>query len=335
MSQCSTAANKSFCHHDVSYDRIDNITDTSSCRLSSTFRKQQASIAYFVCLSSNSLIFVIRARSRVSVRERKSFRVNKRMTTSTAALTAAAAVSQTALHEIARHVVQHAPSSIASPIAFRGGATRAKKNAPSSEMTPPNTLLQSFFLIPAPLRYFISGNCGNVVFYFMERFLYLALYHLHFSRQPLPDEWTEIMLPSWVNSATFFSAYILHVPAQHYLHALLVYGLESINTPSKYYKTLGGMFSTLTGSALGSTALNAFLLSTGKFNKTAAFIATLWSFSIINYLIIGWIVRASNKSSTEETVHSRKVPRGGAILMDSSSVSRFESTQSSLKNKIF
>lgn len=228
--------------------------------------------------------------------------------TPSASLTSVA-VSQTALQEIARHVVLPAAVSItASPIAFRGGAVPTKeKTKPSSSTTvPSNAWLQSFFLIPAPLRYFISGNCGNVVFYFTERLLYLALFHFHFSKQLIPEDWTEMMLPSWVNSATFFSAYILQVPAQHYLHALLVYGLESIDTPAKYYRTLGGMFSTLAVSALGSTVLNALLLNTGKLNKPAAFIVTLWAFSIINYLIIGWIVRASNKSSAVKTASSNK-----------------------------
>ncbi|GAX27823.1 hypothetical protein FisN_13Hh070 [Fistulifera solaris] len=222
-----------------------------------------------------------------------------------AGLATAAAVRSTALPDIARLVAPPtAVPIIALLIHVRGGSTRNQNAAPST--TSPTTLRQSLFRIPAPIRYFISGSCANVVFYFLERLLHRALYHFHFSKQELLGDWTEMMLPSWVNSATFFSAYMLQVPIQHYLHALLVYGLESINTPAKYYRTLGGMFSTLAVAAFGSTALNALLLSTTQLSKTAAFVVTLCAFSIINYFVIGWIVNASNKSSTVEVVISNQ-----------------------------
>jgi hypothetical protein len=222
-------------------------------------------------------------------------------------LTSTAAVSSTALQEIARQITQPTAVPIISCLLTApGGSILKRTNDAAPSTISPSKLRQTLFRIPAPIRYFISGSCANVVFYFLERLLHSALYHFHFSKQELLGDWTEMMLPSWVNSATFFSAYMLQVPIQHYLHALLVYGLESINTPAKYYRTLGGMFSTLAVAAFGSTALNAFLLNTTQLSKTAAFVVTLCAFSIINYFVIGWIVRASNKSSTLEVVVSNQ-----------------------------
>lgn len=240
---------------------------------------------------------------------------------------ASASLSPTVLQEIAQRVIVPAAAAACLttvPIQVRGGAVVSTRHKKKTNSTPPPTSssttlassnnhnphawLQTFFLIPAPLRYFISGSCANVVLYFTERCLYHALFHFHFSKRMIPDDWTEFMLPSWVNSATFFSAYMLQVPVQHYLHALLVYGLESINTPAKYSRTLGGMFSTLAVSAVGSTMLNAVLLNSGKLNKNAAFLVTLFSFSLVNYFVIGWIVRLSNHQSrmaVEIAIHNK------------------------------
>ena len=156
--------------------------------------------------------------------------------------------------------------------------------------------LAAFFRIPAPLRYFISGNLGNALFYCTE-LLCTAVLKAYLGH---PEH-----MPSWADSATFFTAYLLHVPGQHYSHALLVYGLDTINTRSKYIQTLSGTYSALMLSAVGSTFLNQFLLNLG-FSKPVAFLGTLYLFAFVNYLFIGWIVRQSNKSSVKST--SRRTP---------------------------
>mmetsp|Transcript_6814 Transcript_6814/g.13844 ORF Transcript_6814/g.13844 Transcript_6814/m.13844 type:complete len:336 (-) Transcript_6814:104-1111(-) len=140
--------------------------------------------------------------------------------------------------------------------------------------------------VPQPLRFFISGNCGNVCFYVCE---------LAFSRMLASSS----HMVAWIShdSITFLGGYLAHIVAQHWLHAALVYGLDTINTPQKYFTTLRGMYQAMMTSAVGSTLLNTLLLRfLPVLSKPAAFILTLWTFSAINYFWIGWIVKRSSES---------------------------------------
>lgn len=157
--------------------------------------------------------------------------------------------------------------------------------------------------VPSIARYFISGNLGNICFFCCERLISTALsvaVDVHQHHLLLPESLQELLIgPDYFrDSLSFFTAYMVHVPAQHYLHALLVYGLGSIGTYQLYWTTLGGTYSALTVSCVGSTALNAALLAThlGSRHKTAAFVATLWIFSLFNYVVLGWIARRSAAS---------------------------------------
>lgn len=141
---------------------------------------------------------------------------------------------------------------------------------------------------PSYVRYFISGNLGNVVLYLLERGLSASLEHYKL----LAEDAT----PMYRASISFFVAYWLHIPVQHLLHAVLVYGLTSINTASKYWTTLLGMMSALALASVGSTVFNTLLLSRGV-DKNVAFLMTLYSFSIVNYFVIGFIVQQSSKNA--------------------------------------
>jgi FlaA1/EpsC-like NDP-sugar epimerase len=117
---------------------------------------------------------------------------------------------------------------------------------------------------------------------------------------------------SHIDTISFFSAYVLHIIVQHAFHALLVYGLESVNTAQKYWQTLRGTYQAYITSAVGSTLLNTFLLKLGV-NRTVAFMATLWIFACINYLWIGYVVRRAvekgesvNPSNTSTATSSRR-----------------------------
>ena len=139
---------------------------------------------------------------------------------------------------------------------------------------------------PSYVRYFISGNLGNVVLYLMERGLSASLEHY----QLLAADAT----PMYRASISFFVAYWLHIPVQHLLHAMLVYGWSSINTPQKYWTTLLGMMSALAVASVGSTVFHTHLLTRG-FDKNVAFVMTLYSFSISNYFVMGFIVQRSSQ----------------------------------------
>jgi hypothetical protein len=164
----------------------------------------------------------------------------------------------------------------------------------------------ALYTLPLPLRYFISGNIGNVLFFGCEK----AVVHYLNQASSLPA-----FVSKHQDNVSFFLGYLLHIIGQHYLHAVIVYGLESIDTRAKYFKTLGGMYAALIVSAIGSTILNAFFLNMGL-HKTVAFVSTLLTFAFINYFVIGWIVK---KSSETEAPLKTNV-RGGASLPEASSL---------------
>lgn len=189
-----------------------------------------------------------------------------------------------------------------------------KKQKPED---PPKRSLSSkvsdyWYQIPGPIRFFASGNMGNCVLFFTERTIFrLAAAYWMYSQ---PGEMMQKIsfgkfslhepqlaeIPKWWSSVTFFAAYVVHVPAQHYFHALLVYGLSSINTPSKYWQTLAGTYSTLVTAAMGSTLLNGLLLQTTSLSKPVAFVVTMWVFALMNYLVLGWIVRRTEARAMQQ-----------------------------------
>ncbi|KAI2508016.1 hypothetical protein MHU86_6423 [Fragilaria crotonensis] len=133
---------------------------------------------------------------------------------------------------------------------------------------------------PEPLRFFVSGNVGNVIFFSLERLLHSLLNH-NLKRLPA-------LLIEYKDGASFMMAYFLHILAQHWLHAFLVYGMHTISTPQKYLKTLIGCYSTYMGAMVGSTILNSKLIKWG-FSRTLAFVLTVWTFACFNFFILKFL----------------------------------------------
>jgi hypothetical protein len=187
-----------------------------------------------------------------------------------------------------------------------GAATAILDDGDKSSSSGGNALSRWWFgHIPQIIRFFVSGNLGTLCFYACERFMYRVVFHSDNVISLFPDY--EALLHSYKDSASFLLGYLLHIVAQHYLHALLVYGHDSINTSRKYWTTLFGMYQALMFAAFGSTFLNAALLP--FMHRTAAFVATLCIFACINYVWIGRIVSkasSSSSSSTESVEHDKK-----------------------------
>ncbi|KAL7574464.1 hypothetical protein ACA910_015833 [Epithemia clementina (nom. ined.)] len=99
------------------------------------------------------------------------------------------------------------------------------------------------------------------------------------------------------DSISFLAGFWLHILPQHALHALLVYGLDSIDTRQKYWTTLMGMYQALSTSAVASTLLNTLLLKTLAMPKTTVFVMTMLICSVVNYFWIGWIVQRSKQQN--------------------------------------
>jgi hypothetical protein len=187
---------------------------------------------------------------------------------------------------------------------LRGGASMSflprmlGRPPPPPKLTWQQKLGKTWYKVPHPLRYFVSGNTGNLLFYITERVLFAALDHVHLPTHVRPYQ----------DSITFLAGYLIHIVGQHYVHALLVYGLDTIDTSTKYWRTLRGLYSALITSAMGSTLVNAWLLQWGM-KKTAAFITTLWIFACINYAWINAIVYRSTRKALEEAKAKKRKPR--------------------------
>lgn len=142
-------------------------------------------------------------------------------------------------------------------------------------------LRKRWFSLPQVFRYFVSGNVANVALFFLERGVRYSIKALFVD--PLPNG----------DSISYFLAYLLHIVVQHGLHALLVYGYDSINTRSKYLTTLLGTYQALFVSAIGSTILNTYLIQLGC-DRDLSFVITLLVFSCLNYLWISYVVKQAN-----------------------------------------
>lgn len=203
------------------------------------------------------------------------------------------------------------------PTAFvpRGGASLAWPNIGSprrlaSEPPAPKKSLSTaiaelWYIIPMPLRYFVSGNIGNVCLYFLEKSIrtwMVMMGEATTSTSSMDDDIGALPTAWWSvhqDAISFFTAYLLHIVAQHLCHALLVYGLSSINTRQKYWTTLIGTYQAFIVSAIGSTLINTRLVKLG-FDRNIAFVSTLWLFACLNYFWIGLVVSRAKKTEQQQ-----------------------------------
>jgi hypothetical protein len=163
-----------------------------------------------------------------------------------------------------------------------------------------NILIKTYdgwFKLPQIFRFFVSGNLGNLCFFYLEQIIYDFLSNN-------PDVLTRFgfgsveFLDKNQAGVSFFAAYLLQIVSTHLLFAMLVYGITTINTPEKYFKTLSGQFKIYAVSLVGSTILNTYLLSSG-IDKTAAFFTTMLIFACFNYFLVSWAVDRALESAGE------------------------------------
>ena len=189
-------------------------------------------------------------------------------------------------------------------IFLRGGAAARLGSAPVKTPSLIQELYNQWYQLSEISRFFVSGNIGNVCFYFIENFINNQLCNAS-SLPPFVKEYKD--------TVSFFVGYILQIVSQHSLNAFLVYGLETINTREKYIKTLLGQYSAYGLSLCGSTLLNLLLLRCGM-EKTIAFFTTMAVFACANYFVIGWIVRlAAEKSSADKVKNGDRKKKGAGI----------------------
>lgn len=161
--------------------------------------------------------------------------------------------------------------------------------------------------VPEPFRFFVSGNIGSIFFFLLDSGVHSLLCSL-------PKDFLPSAIQANKDAVSFFVGYLIQIWMQHFLNALLVYGLGSINTKEKYISTLRGQYSAYMFALFGSTALN-IALSRAGFNKKVAFVLTMSIFACINYVVIGWTVKRANKATKKITI---SIPRGGGSICESS-----------------
>lgn len=157
-------------------------------------------------------------------------------------------------------------------------------------------LYERWFLINQLIRFSVSGNLGVICFYIIERLLYHQLCQI----SSLPD-----ILEEYKDSVSYFFGYLIQIVTQHLLNAALVYGLDTIDTREKYFKTLLGQFSVYGFSLFGSTILNLVLLQNG-IDRNTSFFATMILFAIVNYFMIQWVVQRATAAIYEKDMIARK-----------------------------
>jgi hypothetical protein len=195
------------------------------------------------------------------------------------------------------------------------GAQVLKKTPPSgpksqvTEQSLLQILYSRWFHVSSLARFFVSGNLGNICFFFLERFVFVQLT----KQESLPE-----FVANYKETVSFFVGYLLQIVTQHLLHAILVYGLETINTREKYFKTLRGQFYAYGIALFGSTALNLSLISSG-IDKTVAFFSTMVIFACINYYLIGWVVNRALKSANDEASLDSTSRKGGRSMQKAKS----------------
>lgn len=168
----------------------------------------------------------------------------------------------------------------------------------------------SFYAIPQVVRFAVSGNLGNLLFFFFEKTFYARVIASDmFQKSPK-------VLQSNKQTFSFIVSYLINIVPQHFLNAVLVFGLNSINTVEKYVVTLSECYVTYGFAMVGSTATNSFLLNKG-ISKDWAFFVSIYGFSVLNYIVLNWLSkRATEKNGgilMDYDVNIRPISRGGAL----------------------
>jgi hypothetical protein len=143
-----------------------------------------------------------------------------------------------------------------------------------------------FAAVPPVARYFFTGLIGNAIFFLLDQYL---------SGKILLNVMEN---KGNVDSVSFFLAYLIQILPQHFLNSLLVFGMDTIDSRDKYFKSLRVSYSSYFVTLCGSTILNAILLR-NNIPKTTAFWGSIASFAIVNYMLISSYEKKKSVVSVE------------------------------------
>eukprot|EP00557_Chaetoceros_sp_GSL56_P003883 CAMPEP_0176500822 /NCGR_PEP_ID=MMETSP0200_2-20121128/13801_1 /TAXON_ID=947934 /ORGANISM="Chaetoceros sp., Strain GSL56" /LENGTH=261 /DNA_ID=CAMNT_0017899605 /DNA_START=148 /DNA_END=930 /DNA_ORIENTATION=+ len=153
--------------------------------------------------------------------------------------------------------------------------------------------------VPEPIRFMTAAGLGNILFFNIDRAFYKTIV------VPLTKD-THKLFQKNKETISFFFSYLIQVGFQHFLNAMLVYGIDTISTLEKYADTLILSYSSYSLSLIGSTMGNAILISRGV-SKNVAFWSTIVTFGIVNFFLLRCLIGgfASCHSSSSSSSSSR------------------------------
>lgn len=142
--------------------------------------------------------------------------------------------------------------------------------------------IRNYWVENSAIRFAASGLIGNAIFFGLD-VSFLPVIKLASQRQCFLK--ASKAISSNAESISFFLAYLVDILVQHFLNALLVFGLDTIKTRELYLSSLATAYTAYFGTLCGSTILQAHLLRLGL-QKSVAFWSTIALGSIVNYLVL-------------------------------------------------
>ncbi len=160
-----------------------------------------------------------------------------------------------------------------------------------------------FEKVPEAGRFASAGLLGNVVFFIIDYVFFNNII------LPLANDLPKIVQRN-KETVSFFVSYLMQTGFQHFLNALLVYGLDTIGTKKKYFDSLIITYSSYSMSLIGSTIGNALLIKHGV-PRNIAFWGTILSFGVVNFFLLKFLV--GNSDNKNELHHDCVAEEDGDV----------------------
>jgi hypothetical protein len=135
-----------------------------------------------------------------------------------------------------------APLFASSLLNVRGGSQSQPASTTSNSpltLTTIDNAYQRYHRLPVSFRFMTAGIIGNASFFLLEKCIYKLLCRQHHHDGSI----LPALVLNYKESASFFVAYLIQILPQHFLNAVLCYGLDTIDSRQKYLTTLFGTYS--------------------------------------------------------------------------------------------
>jgi len=171
-------------------------------------------------------------------------------------------------------------------------------------LTAPHAIssMRSYWLENSAVRFAASGFIGNAIFFGLD-LAFLPIIKGASQRQCFVKASKTIATNA--ESISFFVAYLVDIIVQHFLNALLVFGLDTIATRQMYLSSLTTAYTAYFGTLCGSTVLQAYLLRLGV-SRSIAFWSTIALGSVVNYLVLTALAARSEPASNQNKSDDRR-----------------------------